>query len=199
MNYLIDLINKLICLACLVAFVISCSFDRGQCNDYNYDVSGMYYSYYEKTQYDNLHYIFLLKDGLYINVLEYIDSALVNVNKWRKPYPNSSYVKFEGFVPIGYLWKCSIWWNKDKYDSTYIFRNGISSGTESQYGLFYDPDGRYTFSKIDIQIMIDKNIIPREYKSIEDVEKHLCINDSSIFEGVRKMSKSELRTLLWGE
>lgn len=184
---------------CLIPLLSSCDRERRAYIDRSANISGIYYNCYEKRQFDRLHYIFLTVDSIYINVLHSGDSALVNVNKWHKPYPQSSCVKFERFVPTGYLWECDIWWNKDVYDSIYIYKKGLCHETDSENGLYYDPDGRYTFSKIDYQYIIKLGIIPRKFKSLEEAEAHLCIGDSSIFEGIRKVSKAELRTMLWGE
>lgn len=90
-------------------------------------------------------------------------------------------------------------------DSIYIYEHGMDYyrtclKKKKDYYLFYDPDqDMYTFYKSSFENLQKEGIVPSKCKAIEDVEKYLCINDSSVFEGIRKMSKSELMTLLWGE
>ena len=150
----------------------------------------------------------MTKDSLYANVLQTRDSALVNINRWCQPY---AYVRLRNFVPIGIQWKdmvCYLDRDSNGYvygnDSIYIYEHGIDYMTELEpnhyYNLFYDPDQYfYTFYKLSFKELREEGIVPSRCKSMEDVEKYLCISDSCVFEGIRKMSKSELMTLLWGE
>ena len=210
MNCLKNKRLRLVCCICLAFFIVLCIFrwlHKGKEKPYK---PGIYYGW-QSTYYGyGLQYVILTKDSLYVNILQTRDSAWLNINRWRQPYNFGTYgnVMLDHFVPIGiqwvdmvcYLYRDSIG-NIYGKDSTYIYEHGIEyESCSGDYYLFYDPDqDLYTFYKTSFENLQEKGIVPSKCKAIEDVEKYLCINDSSVFEGVRKMSKSELRTLLWGE
>ena len=207
MNYSINNAIKFIGCICMTYLAISCNYLSRQRNETVLSEIGVYYNMWSVDCGYGLQYVILTKDSLYANVLHTRDSALVNINRWHQPH---GYVKLYNFVPIGIQWKdmvCFIYrdsigniWGKD---SIYIYEHGIDYGTDLEWGyeryLFYDPDWTCTFYKETLETLQEEHIVPLNCKSMEDVEKQLCISDSSVFEGVRKMSKSELRTLLWGE
>lgn len=206
MNCLINKWLKPICYVCLIFLGVSCDWGRRPQEPTPYK-AGIYYCFYEIY---GQHCVILTKDSIYANVLCTRDSAVININRWHQPHYT---VWLDGFVPIGVQWRdmvCFIDADRDSKgnrtgliygkDSTYIFEHGIRYETSSSKSyLFYDPDGSYTFENLSYKMLIEKGIIPRKFKSQKEAEAHLCIGDSSIFEGIRKVSKAELRTLLWGE
>lgn len=208
MNYSISNTLKCVSCICVILLAVSCNYKDRHGNEADINKIGIYYNMWSKDYGYGLQYVIMTKDSLYVNVLQTRDSALVNINRWYQPY---AYVRLRNFVPIGIQWKnmvCYLDRDSNGYvygnDSIYIYEHGIDYMTELEpnhyYNLFYDPDqDLYTFYKTSFENLQKKGIVPSKCKAIEDVEKQLCINDSCVFDGIRKMSKSELMTLLWGE
>ena len=207
MNYSINNAIKFIGCICITYLAVSCNYLSRQRNETVLSEIGVYYNMWSVDCGYGLQYVILTKDSLYANVLHTRDSALVNINRWRQPH---AYVELYNFVPIGIQWENKKYYihrdsigNKYAKDSIYIYEHGIDYDTNLRHNhysyLFYDPDWTCTFYKETLETLQEEHIVPLNCKSMEDVEKQLCISDSSVFEGVRKMSKSELRTLLWGE
>mgnify|MGYP003318681307 CR=1 FL=1 len=207
MNCLRSKIYRLICCLCAILFIISCEFTNQQIRETKIDKVGIYYNRRSGRYNNGLQYVILTKDSLYANVLHTRDSVCLNINRWHQPYHNK-FVLLDNFVPIGIQWKDMVCFldrdsNGNVYgkDSVYVYQHGIIY--ESYCGenyLFYDPDqDLYTFYKTSFKNLQKKGVVPSRCKSMEDVEKYLCLSDSCVFEGIRKMSKSELMTILWGE
>lgn len=206
MNYSISNTLKCVSCICVILLAVSCDFTNQQIKETKIDKVGIYYNRRSGRYNNGLQYVFLTKDSIYANVLHVKDSIWLNINRWHQPYHNK-FVLLDNFVPIGIQWKDMVCFldrdsNGNVYgkDSVYVYQHGIIY--ESYCGenyLFYDPDDRYTFYKLSFKELREEGIVPSKCKSMEDVEKYLCLSDSCVFEGIRKMSKSELMTLLWGE
>lgn len=206
MKYSISNTLKYVGYICIALLVVSCNYKDRQRNEIRINKIGIYYNMWSDNYGYGLQYVILTKDSIYANVLQTRDSAWLNINRWHQPYHNK-FVLLDNFVPIGIQWwdmVCFLDRDSNGYvygkDSVYVYQHGIIY--ESYCGedyLFYDPDGNYTFYKPSFENLQKKGIVPSKCKSMEDVEKYLCLSDSCVFEGIRKMSRSELRTLLWGE
>ncbi len=207
MNCLKNKRLRLVCCICLVLSVVWCIFRWQPKDNVKPYTGGIYYGWDSFSYGYGLQYVILTKDSIYVNVSQIRDSALVNINRWYQPY---AFVRLRNFVPIGIQWYDMVCFmyrdsigNVFGKDSVYIYEHGIDYWTDltakKDYYLFHDPDMRFTFYKSSFENLQKEGIVPSKCKSIEDVEKQLCISDSSVFEGIRKMSKSELKTLLWGE
>ena len=206
MKYSISNTLKYVGYICIALLVVSCNYKDRQRNEIRINKIGIYYNMWSDNYGYGLQYVILTKDSIYANVLQTRDSAWLNINRWHQPYHNK-FVLLDNFVPIGIQWwdmVCFLDRDSNGYvygkDSVYVYQHGIIY--ESYCGedyLFYDPDGNYTFYKPSFKELREEGIVPSKCNSMEDVEKYLCLSDSCVFEGIRKMSKSELMTLLWGE
>ena len=227
-NVMSVLRNNGLSIVCLVLLfsVVSCDFGRKREERAEPHMAGVYcqwnWSYKGNIKIEHTQYVILTRDSLYANVMQIRDDYGVDpsyyavgssanelqiidcvwINRWHQSRIYDKVV-FEGFVPIGEQWlymEDSEGRIKGK-DKDYIYEHGIECVSHILSGyddyLFYHPD--YScFYKYDVETLIEKGIVPSNCESASDVLDRLCLRDSSIFEGVRWMSASELNALLWG-